>query len=67
MSDYTTTQGDTFDFIALKEMGSEKMAHHLIEANPDHKDVFIFGAGVVLDVPEMKNPITTDPVPPWQK
>ncbi len=64
---YTTGQGDTFDTIAFKVLGNEKMMPALLEANPSQKDVYVFGAGVKLSIPENTTPINLDPVPPWQR
>ena len=66
MDKHTTTQGDTFDVIAYQLWGSEKLMHKLIAANPDHQDTVFFSAGIVLNVPDIELPISTDPVPPWQ-
>jgi len=66
MNNYTTTQGDTFDIIAFRVWGNEKLMHKLIEANPEHQGKVFFSAGVLLNVPEIKLPVSKDPVPPWQ-
>lgn len=41
MKTYTTIRGDTWDYIALKELGSEMYTHLLLKANPDYISRFI--------------------------
>ncbi len=67
MGSYTTIQGDTWDGIAFRLWGREHLMSALMQANPDHADVLMFPAGVVLNVPEVNvnaiQPITE--LPPW--
>ncbi len=64
---YTTVQGDAWDMIAFKQMGSEKLMHTLITVNPLHRNTVFFSAGVDLIIPDVPKQTTNDPVPPWQK
>lgn len=64
---YTTTQGDTWDMIAYRQMGSEKRTHTLMAANPAHRGTVFFDAGQVLVIPDISSTTSTDPVPPWQR
>ena len=64
---YTTTQGDTWDWIAKKVYSNEKLLHHLLRANPDHRDVAVFGSGTILTVPTVTPPTEDLPLPPWKK
>ena len=48
---YRTRAGDTFDELALQVYNNEKMAHHIIEQNPDYADVIIFEESVTLKIP----------------
>ena len=50
MKTYTTIQGDMWDSIAYKLYGDE---------------IFIFGAGTVLNVPELESEKETD-LPSWR-
>ena len=61
---YKTIQGQTWDQIAREVYGSELKADVLMAANQKQLDVFIFPAGVLLDVPELeeRNPN----LPPWR-
>lgn len=62
---YTTTQGDAWDSIAYKLWGEERLAHTLMQANPQHMDVLVFPAGVTLLVPHAEKPQKSFPLPPW--
>ena len=55
MGSYTTTQGDTWDGIAFRLWGREHLMSALMRANPDHADVLMFPAGVVLVHDELIN------------
>lgn len=68
MKTYTTTQGDTWDYIALTELGSEMNMHLLLEANPDYARIGIFSAGITLKIPDIpESTVTADNLPPWKK
>lgn len=68
MTTYTTKQGDMWDAIAYQVYGSTAHTPKLIKANPEHSRVYIFDAGVELNVPDLVN---TDMVatytPPWRR
>lgn len=64
---YTTVQGDKWDGIAYKIYGDTKFTDVLIEANIEYRDIYIFSAGVVLEVPEVETRITSDDLPPWKR
>lgn len=69
MKTYTTKQGDMWDAIARRvypNIGAEYLMSVLIDANPRHGDTVIFSGGVVLDVPEICAP-TTSNLPPWKR
>ena len=63
---YTTSQGDTWDRIALDKMGSEKYMSLLIEANPKYNQVVIFPAGTRLVIPDAPV-VTASSLPPWKR
>lgn len=69
MQPYTTKQGDTWDSIAYVKYGNELLAHLIMQANPEYvnKDVFIFSAGVVLNIPDNPNSAFTTQLPPWER
>ena len=64
---YTTRKGDTFDELALQVYDSEKQAHLLIEANPDHAGVLIFDAGVELTIPVYEDTVLPETLAPWRR
>lgn len=63
---YTTTQGDTWDIIALKMYAREAYTHVLIEANPENNQTVIFSAGVELLIPNIIIPSYSN-LPPWKR
>ena len=66
MKKYRTVQGDTWDIICYRLTGSTSQTAALLSANPDYYDVFIFDAGVLLDVPDFGSEIDTKYYPPWR-
>lgn len=66
MKEYRTIQGDTWDWIAKKVYGNEKRLDVLMENNQDLLDIFIFPAGVTLQIPE-ELPESAEDVPAWRK
>lgn len=63
---YTTKQGDCWDMIAYKVLGNENYMSQLIEANKQHRETYIFPAGVVLTIPEIAEE-TVNTAPPWRR
>lgn len=67
MTEYVTSQGDTWDFIAYKIFGSESYMQQLIEANFDLLDMLIFPANVKINVPKIGIDISNDiDQPSWR-
>lgn len=62
---YITQEGDQWDAIAKKVYGSELLADVLMKENPEHLDIFTFGYGTRLRVPEL--PERADELPPWRQ
>lgn len=63
---YRTVQGDAFDGIAWRLWGNERMAHLLVDANPEYADILIFDPGVALRIPDAKKPVPiAENLPPW--
>ena len=62
---YSTTQGDMWDSIALRELGSEHLMHLLIDTNPKYIDVAVFPANCELIIPGIS---TEERItfPPWR-
>ena len=64
---YLTQEGDTFDLLALEMYNDERLAHYIIEFNPDYVDVVIFQGGIRLKLPIVENPETIETIPPWRR
>ena len=64
---YRTRVGDTFDELALQVYNNEKMAHHIIEQNPDYADVIVFEESVLLKIPVFENTEKLDTLAPWRR
>lgn len=64
---YQTRVGDTFDELALQVYDNEKMAHHIIEHNPDYADVIIFEESVELKIPIFDETETPETLAPWRR
>ena len=54
MSEYRTVQGDTWDLIAYRKLGSTDYTDQLISANLEHVGKLLFPAGVTLRLPEIE-------------
>lgn len=63
---YMTIQGDTWDMIAYKQLGSTGYTDQLINANLEHVGVLLFPAGVTLRLPEIREK-TDGNLPPWKR
>lgn len=63
---YTTVSGDTWDIVAYKAYGNEMYMDTLIKANIEYKDIYIFPAGVVLNLPEIELTVS-ESLPPWKQ
>lgn len=67
MSTYTTKSGDIWDLIAYEQLGDCKYVSLLMEVNPQHLDVGVFSAGVVLTLPEITDENKVKNLPPWRR
>lgn len=63
---YTTIQGDTWDMISFKVYGDEHHIDKLIQANTAYIHKVIFPANVILTIPTLDIPVTTQ-LPPWKR
>lgn len=64
---YITSEGDTFDLLALSLYGHENKASVLIQANPDLGGVLIFEAGMRLTIPDAAPAASPTTLPPWRR
>ena len=60
-------QGDTFDSLAYRLYGEERMSHYLREYNRGYSDVVMFDGGEELIVPLLTKTESTDTLPPWRR
>ncbi len=66
MKTYTTVQGDMWDSIAYRQLGSTDYTDKLINLNRAHREIYVFPAGIVLTLPEIK-PEVNNSLPPWKR
>ena len=66
MKKYMTVSGDTWDYISFKEYGSYKQMDKMLEANPDYIETVIFKGGIELNLPDVKEEISSS-LPPWKR
>lgn len=66
---YTTVQGDMWDSIAYRQLGSVAHTDLLMRQNLQYHDIYIFPAGVVLELPEVNAATDSagDTLPPWKQ
>ena len=63
---YTTVQGDMWDSIAFAQLGDVAHTDKLMNANLRYREYYIFPAGIVLILPEVKESVSSS-LPPWKK
>lgn len=64
MDKYTTLQGDTWDLIAFKTLGSEYLLPFLLEVNQQHRNIMIFPGNIILEIPDIETDEITER-PDW--
>jgi phage tail protein X len=64
--EYVTQTGDMWDGIAFDQMGSTSLTNTLMNANASLHDIFIFPAGVTLEIPDVQIP-PPGGMPPWKR
>lgn len=67
MKTYNSIQGDTWDLISKKVLGSEYAMTVLMQTNLDKIDTRIFEGGEVLQIPEIDSKPLIRIDPPWGK
>lgn len=63
---YTTVQGDMWDSIAFSQLGSVDHTGALMGVNQLYREYYIFPAGIVLTLPEIKEAPSVS-LPPWKR
>ena len=66
MNTCKTVQGDTWDAIAYRQLGSTDYTDQLIGANQEHLETLLFPAGVTLRLPEIAEKANGS-LPPWKR
>lgn len=66
MSSYISVSGDMWDMIAKKTLGSELHKDKLIKANIEYSEIFIFPAGIKLNIPALVEEVPLQ-LPPWKR
>lgn len=66
MTKYTTKQGDMFDRIATEQLGDVAFTGLLMEANPKHRETYVFSDGIVLNLPDVDYSDFDEELPPWK-
>lgn len=66
MGTYVTSQGQTWDMVAKQAYGNELYADYLMQNNPEQIETFIFAAGVVINIPDIKS-VSAITLPPWRR
>lgn len=67
MKTYTTSQGDMWDMIAHKTLGSISLTDKLMMANRRYLSFYTFPAGIVLTLPEVRSERPMEGLPPWKR
>lgn len=65
--EYITEEGDTYDVLALDFYDDERMASHIIHANPQYMETLIFEAGIKLRLPVLDRSERPATLPPWRR
>lgn len=63
---YATVQGDMWDSIAHAQLGSTGHTDKLMNANLRYLGYYMFPAGIVLVLPEVKESVSST-LPPWKQ
>ena len=67
MSKYTTVQGDMWDSIAYKVLGDVSYTDALMNANLQYRKIYVFSAGIELNIPEVEDKVKSNNLPPWKQ
>lgn len=67
MKKYITVAGDVWDLIAFKNHGTSQTVPLIMDANPEHVEVFMFSGGMELNIPDKPEKATSSKLPPWKQ
>lgn len=63
----TAIQGETFDMLAYRLYGEERMSYYIRIYNPRYADIVIFNGGEELKIPVVEEAESTDTLAPWRR
>ena len=64
---YTTSEGDTWDLIALKFLHEERKLTLIMDENPLLRKTVIFDAGVKVLIPVFEENLSKESLAPWRR
>ena len=64
---YTTSEGDTWDLIALKFLHEERKMTLIMDENPFLRKTVIFDAGVKVLIPIFEENLSKESLAPWRR
>lgn len=64
---YTTSEGDTWDLIALKFLHEERKATLIMDENPFLRKTIVFDAGVKIMIPVFEENLSKESLAPWRR
>ena len=67
MTTYVTKSGDMWDQISYNLTGSHAHTEEIMKANLQYADVYIFSAGIELQIPDLNSIMDYDSLPPWKR
>lgn len=65
--EHITSDGDTFDLLALNYYDDELLASVIMQANPDYANWLVFCDGITLRIPIIEETATLETLPPWRR
>lgn len=66
MSTYTTIQGDMWDSVSYKVFGDVAYTDRIMNLNHKYRNIYIFPAGIILELPEAEDKAAST-LPPWKQ
>ena len=63
----TAIQGETFDRLAYRLYGEERMSHYIRQYNTQYSDVVIFEGGEELTIPVLSEIESKESLAPWRR
>ena len=64
---YVTKSGDMWDTISYELTGSHAHTEEIMKVNLQYADVYIFSAGIELNIPDFDSLVDYSSLPPWKR